>query len=63
MKITKREDFEKANMFGTGKANTAYAKYFIVDSFLNLLTDPKSGFLLPMSSTGTEQRRTAGSAI
>lgn len=38
MKTTSREEFEKQNIFGTG--NTAYAQYFIGDSFLNPLTDP-----------------------
>ena len=38
-----KEAFEKANIFGTGTANTAYAQYFIGNSFLNPLTDPKSG--------------------
>lgn len=40
MKTTNREEFEKQNVFGTGIANTAYAQYFIGDSFLNPLTDP-----------------------
>lgn len=40
MKTTNREEFEKQNVFGTGTANTAYAQYFIGDSFLNPLTDP-----------------------
>ena len=39
MKFENKEAFEKANMFGTGTPNTAYAKYFIGDSFLNPLTD------------------------
>ena len=43
MKYENKEAFEKANIFGTGAANTAYAKFFIGDSFLNPLTDPKSG--------------------
>ena len=34
MKISSKEEFEKLNVFGTGTANTAYAKYFIGDSFL-----------------------------
>lgn len=37
MKFMDKDDFEKQNVFGTGQANTAYAKYFIGDSFLNLL--------------------------
>lgn len=33
MKISSKEEFEKLNVFGTGTANTTYAKYFIGDSF------------------------------
>lgn len=40
MKISDRAEFEKANVFRTGEANTAYAQYFIGDSFLNPLTEP-----------------------
>ena len=43
MKYMNKEDFEKANMFGTGAANTAYAQYFVGDSFLNALNDPSVG--------------------
>ncbi len=43
MKYENREEFEKANVFGTGDANSAYARYFIGDSFLNALTDPDCG--------------------
>ena len=43
MKYESKEAFEKANIFGTGTANTAHAQYFIGNSFLNPLTDPKSG--------------------
>ena len=41
MKYENKEAFEQVNMFGTGTPNTAYAKFFIDDSFLNPLTDPK----------------------
>ena len=41
MKYENKEAFEQVNMFGTGAPNTAYAKFFIGDSFLNPLTDPK----------------------
>ena len=41
MKYENRETFEQVNMFGTGTPNTAYSKFFIGDSFLNPLTDPK----------------------
>ena len=43
MKYENKDAFEQHNMFGTGTANTGYAKYFIGDSFLNPLTDPKAG--------------------
>ena len=43
MKIQGKQSFEQQNMFGTGTANTAYAQFFIGDSFLNPLTDPKGG--------------------
>ncbi len=43
MKCEDKEVFEKQNAFGMGTPNTAYAQYFIKDSFLNPLTDPKSG--------------------
>ena len=46
MKITNREKFEKQNVFGTGNANTAYAQYFIGESFLNPLTNPENGLFL-----------------
>lgn len=46
MKYASRSDFEKANMFGEGKPNTAFADYFIGDSFLAPLTDPKCGLFL-----------------
>ena len=43
MKYADKAAFEEANVFGTGSANTAYARYFVGDSFLNPLTDPKGG--------------------
>ena len=43
MKYETKEAFEAANAFGTGEPNTAYARFFQGDSFLNPLTDPKSG--------------------
>ncbi len=43
MKYKIKDTFNEANMFGGGIANTAFAKYFTGDSFLNPLTDPKSG--------------------
>lgn len=46
MKTTNREEFEKQNVFGTGNANTAYAQYFIGESFLNPLTNPENGLFL-----------------
>lgn len=46
MKTTNKEEFEKQNVFGTGNANTAYAQYFIGESFLNPLTNPENGLFL-----------------
>ena len=43
MKYQSKEAFEAANKFGTGTPNTAYAQFFIGDSFLNPLTAPKGG--------------------
>ncbi len=42
MKYPDKTEFEKINVFGTGAANTTFAQYFIGDSFLNPLTDPKT---------------------
>ena len=42
MKTMNKDDFEKENVFGTGMENSAYTQYFIGNSFLNPLTDPKS---------------------
>jgi quercetin dioxygenase-like cupin family protein len=41
MKYTDKKEFDQVNVFGTGKPNDAYAKYFIGDSYLNPLTDPQ----------------------
>ena len=39
MKIQKQEEFDQINVFGKGMANTAYAQYFIGQSYLNPLTE------------------------
>lgn len=46
MKCMDKHEFEQQNVFGTGAANTAYAKFFIGQSFLNPLTAPKTGLFL-----------------
>ena len=46
MKIADKNEFEKQNVFGTGTPNTAYAKYFIGESYLNPLTKPEDGLYL-----------------
>ena len=43
MKYENKTSFEKSNMFGKGAPNTAYAQYFVGNSYLNPLTDPKCG--------------------
>lgn len=40
MKVISEEMFEKENVFGRGEANTAFAQYFVGDSYLNPLTVP-----------------------
>ena len=41
MKVIDKKQFEKNNVFGMGKSNEAFAKYFIGESFLNPLTNPQ----------------------
>ena len=43
MKYSSKEEFDRANMFGTGIPNDGYAQYFIGNSFLNPLTDFQNG--------------------
>lgn len=43
MKYQDKAEFDKANMFGLGNPNSAYAQYFVGDSFLKPLTDPEEG--------------------
>ena len=46
MKVMEQQAFEQQNVFGTGAANTAFARYFIGQSYLNPLTDPQCGVFL-----------------
>lgn len=46
MKIMDKQTFETQNLFGTGTENTAFARYFIGQSFLNPLTKPEDGVFL-----------------
>ena len=39
MKFTDREAFAQENVFGLGRENTAYAQYFVGNSYLNPLTE------------------------
>lgn len=41
MKYLDKKEFDKANKFGTGNPNDAFAKFFVGESFLNPLTNPK----------------------
>lgn len=41
MKYLDKKEFDKANKFGTGNPNDAFAKYFVGESFLNPLTNSK----------------------
>lgn len=42
VKIMNKEEFDKVNVFGLGNPNDAFAKYFVGNSYLNPLTDPKN---------------------
>ena len=41
MRINDKNEFNKENVFGLGSANTAYAQYFVGNSYLNPLTEAK----------------------
>ena len=40
MKVQDKNAFDEQNIFGQGSANTAFAQYFIGNSYLNPLTKP-----------------------
>ena len=46
-----KEQFDKQNIFGLGSPNTAFAQYFIGNSYLNPLVDPKGAALVPFNVT------------
>ena len=46
-----KEQFDKQNIFGLGSPNTAFAQYFIGNSYLNPLVDPKGLALVPFNVT------------
>jgi quercetin dioxygenase-like cupin family protein len=46
MKYQRKEDFDKANMFGLGRSNDAFSQYFIGHSYLNGLTSKEDGLAL-----------------
>lgn len=46
MKVLSKEEFEKINVFKIGEENSAFAKYFVGNSFLNPLTKPENGIFL-----------------
>ena len=50
MKYATEEAFVAANAFGKGAANTAYAQYFVGNSYLNPLTDPQVTFTTPQKA-------------
>lgn len=43
MRVEDKNEFDKQNVFGLGKENDAFAKYFIGNSYLNPLTQPGEG--------------------
>ena len=51
MKIQQKEQFDSYNVFGLGSPNDAYAQFFIGQSYLNPLTDPKASSVFHVSVT------------
>lgn len=51
MKYTDKAEFDKANVFGKGAENTAFAEYFSGASFLNPLTKPGECGVMPSNVT------------
>ena len=43
MRISDEKAFHEKNIFGKGEPNTAFAKYFTGNSYLNPLTEPGAG--------------------
>ena len=55
MKIMDQKEFDAQNVFGLGQPNTAYAQYFIGDSFLNPLTQGGGQMLVCTAGEGWYQ--------
>ncbi|MCC8068871.1 MAG: cupin domain-containing protein [Ruminococcus sp.] len=51
MKYLNLQDFEKVNSFGMGSLNVEFAKYFIGNSYLKPLTDPKKASIFMANVT------------
>ncbi len=62
MKIQDKETFDKANVFGLGEENTAFAQYFIGNSYLNPLTDPDACGLALQTSHLSRAAATTGTS-
>ena len=45
MTVMNKETFDRENVFGLGQPNTAYARYFVGNSYLNPLVDPRTSSL------------------
>ena len=56
MKTISREEFEKQNVFGTGAENTGFAQYFIGNSYLNPLTDPRKSVYMEQNDSQNDQQ-------
>ena len=61
MRIRSKSEFDKENVFGQGQANTAFAQYFIGNSYLNPLTAPGSSAVSLANVTFTTPRPAAAS--
>lgn len=45
MRVKEKNEFDKQNVFGLGKENDVFARFFIGNSYLNPLTQPGEGTL------------------
>ena len=53
MKIKDKATFDKANIFGQGEENSAFAQYFTGNSYLNPLTKPSGGGQILICTAGS----------
>ena len=63
MKVQDKTVFDEQNIFGQGMANTAFAQYFIGNSYLNPLTKPGESIVGLATSPLNRAAATTGTSI